>query len=691
MEDVHDVDIGGPAFEVFDATPVAVAVTRGPGHRLVYTNAVHRALVGEFPIGTPFRQALAGLAGDDCFAALDEVYRTGAPKERTGPQVLAASARRTDDERYLTACLSRVAFDDGEYGVLAVVQDATDEVVTARRLRQVADERRRVLRRYHSLMRISAEVIWVADPQGRVIEPAPAWERVTGQSWAESRGYGWLDALHPDDVPATVDSWRRAVSDQVECWECVYRVLTADGSYRHYEIRSVPVREDGRVVEWVGTASDIEDLWQRRRHTRLLDAAAAATSDVTSVDEMLNALANVVVPELADGCGFYWVIDLSEDLSRGGDFLLERVATAGRSGLPRWPPFSGERHAPNGRMARAIRLRRPFRKTFPRGKPPEDLLPTGTRKWVEATGGNGVAVVPVVIDGTVAAVLTATTTGDRPPMSQSDLTLLREMIDQMHDRLNSAMRFQRTHRIALALQYSLLAEPPHVPGLQIIARYRASPAAAEVGGDWYDSFVLSDGATVVAIGDVAGHDLRAAVAMGQLRNMLRALAVDRQEPPGLILGRLNTAMATLYAEQTATCVLARIEECGGGHELNYAVAGHPPPLLLGADGQARFLEGGANPLLGIPYDTPCASTRQALPPGSTLLLYTDGLVERPGEHLDKGFDRLRERASAQCRAPLDTLCDDLLSFLPHRTDDDVALIAVRCSGPSASRQAPAGG
>ncbi|MFI7612256.1 SpoIIE family protein phosphatase [Nonomuraea terrae] len=677
MHDVHDEGISGLAFEVLDPAPVAIAVTRGPDHRLVYTNATYRTLFGDCVIGSPLRTAFPGLAEREHLLLFDAVYTTGAPVVRTGAPVPDTLTGPTGGERYFTFSLSRISFDGGAHGVLAVFMEVTEQVEVARRLQEVADERRRILRRYHSLMRVSADAIWVTDPEGKVIVPSPGWERVTGQTWEEYRGAGWLDALHPDDRPLTIESWARTINDPETPWERVYRLRTEDGGYRHFLARGVPVREDGHLVEWVGTASDIEDQWQGQRRRRLLDSAAAATSDLTSVDEMLNALANVIVPELADGCGFHWVIDLSEDLSRGGDFLLERVATAVRDGLPRLPPFSEERHPPDGRLARAIRRRRPFRKTFPPGEPPADLVPRGTRVWLETTRGHCVAVVPVVVDGAVAAVVTASICGDRPPIGQSDLALLREMIDQMHDRLNSAMRFQRTHRIALALQHSLLAEPPRVPGLQITARYRASPTAAEVGGDWYDSFVLPDGATVLAIGDVAGHDLRAAVAMGQLRNMLRALVVDRQEPPGHILARLNAAMKTLYAEETATCVLARVERRAGGHALNYSVSGHPPPLLVTAEGRTCFLEGAANPLLGIPYDRPCTSAREPLPPESTLLLYTDGLVERPGEHLDKGFDRLRERAAALCRAPLDRFCDDLLSFLPRKADDDVAMIALR--------------
>jgi serine phosphatase RsbU (regulator of sigma subunit) len=285
---------------------------------------------------------------------------------------------------------------------------------------------------------------------------------------------------------------------------------------------------------------------------------------------------------------------------------------------------------------------------------------------------------PVTVDGAVAAVVTASACGDRPPMSDGDLALMGQMFDHAHDALSTAMRFQRTQRVALALQHSLLAKPPDVPGLDIVARYHASPAAAEVGGDWYDSFVLRDGSTVVAIGDVAGHDLAAAVGMSQLRNMLRGLAVDREEPPGDILRRLNIAIDTLAPDSTATCVLARIEETGaGGPRLNFAIAGHPPPLLVTADGHARLLEEAVNPLLGLLVDQVYISVVEPLPPRSTLLLYTDGLVERPGENLDEGLERLRRKGAELAAEPLEEFCDGVLTGLPTTGIDDIAVIAVR--------------
>jgi serine phosphatase RsbU (regulator of sigma subunit) len=255
---------------------------------------------------------------------------------------------------------------------------------------------------------------------------------------------------------------------------------------------------------------------------------------------------------------------------------------------------------------------------------------------------------------------------------------MRQIFDHTHDALSSAAQYHRTQQLALALQHSLLADPPELADLDIVARYLASPSAAQVGGDWHDSFMLPDGATVLAIGDVAGHDLAAAVEMSRLRNMLRVLTADRLAPPGEILRRLNAAMATVDPNATATCVLSRVEQpAPGSRQLNYAVAGHPPPLLITPDGDGRFLEEGGNPLLGIPFDEPYHDATEPLPSGSTLLLYTDGLVEHPGEHLGTSLDRLRRRAVALAPRPLEDFCDGLLDDMPTTGSDDIAMIAMR--------------
>ncbi|NUR91971.1 MAG: PAS domain-containing protein, partial [Nonomuraea sp.] len=517
----------GLAFEVLDPAPVGVAVTRGPDHRLVYTNAVYRAQhAHQAGGGTPYDEVFAEFVRRHYGAQFDRVHDTGEPLVTTAEPAVAGE--HDEHERFFTSSLSRVVFGPGDYGVLVVVLEVTEQITAARQVAAVAEERSRILRRFQSLIRVTAQIVWVTTRDGFVHEPSPSWQRVTGQPWEEYRGQGWLQMVHPDDRQATVRSWWQAVTTGTDVWEHVYRLHTVGGAYRHFQLRAVPIREDGEVVEWVGSCTDIEQEWQERRRQRLLDAAAAETAQLRSLEEMLGALAGVIVPELADGCGVHLVTDLPGD-RHGGPFVVERVATAARPGLTLLPTRN-EEHLPDGNaFMTAARSRRPIVKTFPAGSPPPDLAPSVTQRWLVENAANSLLILPVVVDGMVPALVSAVTCGDRPPISSGDIGLLSQMFGHAHDALSGAIRYQRAQQTALALQYSLLAEPPALPGLRIVARYWASPSAAEVGGDWYDSFVLPDGAPAIAIGDVAGHDLGAAVNMSQLRNMLRALAMDRRE------------------------------------------------------------------------------------------------------------------------------------------------------------------
>ncbi|MGW0803395.1 SpoIIE family protein phosphatase [Nonomuraea sp. NPDC002799] len=666
----------GLAFEVLDAAPVSVAVTRGADHRLLYTNTMYRSQFGDRLIGAAHPEAFAEPLRHRYGPLFDQVFTTGEPAVLTAAPLSTAGGRPEEAERFFTASLSRISFGPGDHGVLVMAMEVTEQIAAARQVQERADERSHILRRYQSLMQVSAQIVWVADPEGDVIEPSPSWERVTGQPWHEFRGPGWLRVVHPDDRAETSTVWAAALNSVAKEYDHVYRLRTADGGYRHFRVRAVPIYENGELVEWVGACSDIEQQWQEQRCQDLLDRAAAVTADLSNLPDMLGALANVIVPELADGCSVHLITDLTGE-QRGAPFIVERVATAARTGLPRLSSYSEERLGAENAFVRAVRRRRPVLRQFPPGSPPPDLAPSGTQSWMTANAANSLLILPVVVDGAVPTAVTAATCGDRTPISGADIALLSRMFDHAHDALSSAIRFQRAQQIALALQHGMLSEPPRLPDLNIVARYRASPSAAEVGGDWYDSFVLPDGATMMAIGDVAGHDLYAAVGMSQLRNMLRALAMDRCEPPGEILTRLNTVMESLSADVTATCVLARVEAFDGGHRLHYAIAGHPPPLLVTHEGSGSFLDAVPSPLLGVPHDQGRPSSVIPLPPRSTLLLYTDGLVERPREHLDRGLRRLRELAETLADEPVERFCDQLLGGLPTTGLDDIAVIALR--------------
>ncbi|GAA4323232.1 hypothetical protein GCM10023162_30080 [Klenkia terrae] len=187
---------------------------------------------------------------------------------------------------------------------------------------------------------------------------------------------------------------------------------------------------------------------------------------------------------------------------------------------------------------------------------------------------------------------------------------------------------------------------------------------------------------MLAIGDVTGHDIVAAATMGQLRSILRGYGVDRDEVPSQTLRRLDRAMTALRIDTLATVLLARVEqtdsaERAGLRRLRWSSAGHPPPVLVHDDGRTEVLWRAADPLLGLGTEPARHDHVVALPPGSTLLLYTDGLVERRREDLDAAIAALAAQLGRLHHLPLDELLDEVVATADQGGDDDVVVLAVR--------------
>jgi serine phosphatase RsbU (regulator of sigma subunit) len=238
-------------------------------------------------------------------------------------------------------------------------------------------------------------------------------------------------------------------------------------------------------------------------------------------------------------------------------------------------------------------------------------------------------------------------------------------------------------QLAEALQRSLLTDPPQFEQAEVVVRYVPAAEAARVGGDWYDAFVQRDGAAVVVIGDVVGHDTAAAAAMGQLRGLLRGIAHYSGAGPVEVLRGLDEAIWDMHTDTLATAAVARFERADGDARgwarLRWANAGHPPPLVLSPDGVVTVLgEPIGDLMLGVDPTVERIESVTTLPPGAVVLLYSDGLVERRGSTIDDGTARLVEHLRELAHRPLGDLCDALLRRMLLRTpEDDVALVAVR--------------
>jgi serine phosphatase RsbU (regulator of sigma subunit) len=272
-----------------------------------------------------------------------------------------------------------------------------------------------------------------------------------------------------------------------------------------------------------------------------------------------------------------------------------------------------------------------------------------------------------------------------------ELALLRgfaAMCAQALDRIQhlqvdrAAARAQQ--QLSETLQRSLLTQPPTPDALDIAVRYQPAQEAAQVGGDWYDAFVTASGTTMLVVGDVSGHDRIAAATMGQVRNVLRGLAFDSDDGPAALLNRLDEALNGLELDTLATAVLARVEQpedyrVHGRRRLRWTNAGHLPPLLRDPDGRVHRLEHRPDLLLGLVRGAERGEHTVDLVPGSTLLLYTDGLVERRDEGLDESIDALMGSFSAVGDRKPDEVCDAILEVMgAEAVDDDVAMLVLRC-------------
>jgi serine phosphatase RsbU (regulator of sigma subunit) len=246
---------------------------------------------------------------------------------------------------------------------------------------------------------------------------------------------------------------------------------------------------------------------------------------------------------------------------------------------------------------------------------------------------------------------------------------------ERRQRLDTSLALNEEHRIAVALQRGLLPKRlPEVPGIDLAAHYEAAGGASEAGGDWYDAFALPEGRIGLVVGDVTGSGIAAAATMGQLRSVTRAFALadGATSAPGEVLTRLNRYQRATGEGSVFSVVYAVVDPAR--RTVWWASAGHPPPLLRAASGDTHLLRGGGA-LIGV-ADDEYTDGQAELSCSETLILYSDGLVERRGEALDDGMERLSAAAASGPGQP-SALCEHLLHSMlsaGQKPEDDVTAI-----------------
>jgi hypothetical protein len=270
------------------------------------------------------------------------------------------------------------------------------------------------------------------------------------------------------------------------------------------------------------------------------------------------------------------------------------------------------------------------------------------------------------VDGTVRTLAMRVTSlpesGDRYLVTLFDVT-------------GRARRYETEHRLVESLQRSILLDRmPSLPGVALAARYLPGGGEVRVGGDWYDVIPLPADRIGLVIGDVAGHGVESAALMSQLRNALRAYALDHPDPAAVVQ-RLDRLLHHLEPAGMATLIY--LVYSAAERQLSMLAAGHPYPLLVGADGRTAFLKGGRSLPLGTGMPERRRASTVVLPPDSMLVLYTDGLIERRRQTLDEGFAALATSARVRADDP-DAVCDGILESLlgDEPPADDVAMLVM---------------
>ncbi|HLM05712.1 MAG TPA: SpoIIE family protein phosphatase [Blastococcus sp.] len=425
-------------------------------------------------------------------------------------------------------------------------------------------------------------------------------------------------------------------------------------------------------------AKAVAAMSEANQRLQLLAEAGRVLSGTLEIDQQVEQLAALVVPGLGDWC---WLV-VTDEQGR-----LHDMACAHRD-----PARQADVEAYVRTMISVMTEEASARVVIATGRPMimspldwahvERALPDpAARESLARLGVGSGVVVPLVARGQTLGALGLFSREERGALGQAEIDTAIEIGRRAGLALHHARLFGQQRALADALQRSMLTAPPRIDGCEIVVRYVPAAEGAEIGGDWYDAFFDRGGHPVIAIGDVVGHDTRAAAAMGQVRGLLRGISYSSGGTPAEVLSRVDRAVLGLALDTMATATVARLES-GEGTLLRWSNAGHPPPVRISAAGEVETLDGKpADLLLGVWPDCVREDHVTPLAPGDTVLLYTDGLVERRNRDIDEGTDELVGALREFAGLPLGEMCDRVLErlFLPD-AEDDVAVLAVRLTG-----------
>ncbi len=459
--------------------------------------------------------------------------------------------------------------------------------------------------------------------------------------------------------------------------------LTLDGKRRVFAWSAYRVTDNGRVLGAVGSLTDITALPQANARLDLLQRAGSQIGTTLDIHRTAAELAALAVPELADRV----TVDLLDAVLQGEDPLsadpgalrFRRVAVRDAAAAATVDFAVGDLITvpATGRPLVAFLRREPLLARSPAETRQADLETGLAPGHVQARLDRGLhtyMVVPLTARGVTLGAAWLGRAEHPGAYDEADVRLVSDLAARAAVHIDNARLYTREHDAAVTLQRSLLPRDiPQVAGLEVAYRYQPASRAAEIGGDWFDVIPLDRGQVALVVGDVTGHGIRAAAIMGQLRTTTAALA-RLGCPPEEIMHQLNAVVAAHGDEAGATCLYAVYDPAS--RRCRLASAGHPPPALRRPGGATEFIDLPPGLLLGAGQGRYPAIEMQ-LPPGSVLALYTDGLIEQPGQDISAGMSRLARALATGPASSLDDLCDSVLASLAPRPRDDIALLLAR--------------
>ena len=522
---------------------------------------------------------------------------------------------------------------------------------------------------------------------GTLIQVNDALCELLGRPQSEIGGSPVWDLSVPRDRAGNRKEVRTTLASGVGVFQEEKRLLHSDGRTVHALVSaSIAHGANQGAPTWVVQVVDVTERKRAESEREERDRERAARAEAEAVADTIQRIQRVSDVALAH-------LEL-DDLTLALVEMLPEIATANVAAILLLEP--------DGR-----RLRVGATAGLPEGLESDLLIPVGDGlagrvaasaeaegappvaaegvldAALDAAGMRSVLAVPMLVEGEVSGVIVVAraVAGDFTAKERSLLGLIG---DRAAMAIEHARLYKRELGIVEVLQRSLLPERlPRLPGVDLAARYMPGGVGADVGGDWYDAIPLEGGRIGMALGDVVGHGIGAASLMGQLRNALRAYALDGHSP-GEVIARLDRLVQRLEHGRMATLLFMVFEPDLG--TVRFSSAGHLPPLVIDPDGSAQYLEGGRTPPLGVAPDGEHQEATAEIAPGSILVLYSDGLVEERGEGLDRGLSVLERATLGGPRDP-EALCDHIMEsvFSERAPKDDVAVLVLRTVALDESR------